>query len=58
MVFVAQVVTVNSCTTEECGIKSQSSYFENRNCRVVVRGELGPKAKIADLLEYEITFSF
>jgi hypothetical protein len=58
MVCVTQVVTVNSCTTEECNIKSQSSYFENRNCNVVVKGELGPKAKFADLLEYEITLSF
>lgn len=26
-------------------------------CRMVVRGELGPKAEITDLLEYEITLS-
>lgn len=58
MLCMTQVVTVNIYTTEECSIKSQSSYFENRYCRVVVRGELGLKAKIADLLEYEITLSF
>jgi hypothetical protein len=58
MVCVTQVMTVNSCTTEEYSIKSQSSYFENINCRVILRGELGQVAKIADLVEYEIILSF